>query len=90
MRKQLLLLECTQPYGLIMVPSDTINVLVNGLEIHWILLLGNLLGHLLLLRLTLCLTLVGAIVEIKHSVCFFGSLCRCENAIFGDNFVYKI
>lgn len=90
LRKQLLLLERTQSYSFIVMSSDTIYVLVNSLEIDWVLLLRNLLGYLLLLRLTLCLTLLSIIIEIKHTISFFRSLRCCENTLFSNDFVNEI
>ena len=70
-----------------MVAPDFIDVLVDCLEIHRVLLLRDC--RLLLRRLAVLLSAI-ALVEVKHAVCFLRALASGEDALFRDDLVDQV
>ena len=70
-----------------MVAPDFIDVLVDCLEIHRVLLLRD--RSLLLRRLAVLLS-ANALVEVKHAVCFLRPLASGEDALFRDDLVDQV
>lgn len=87
MREELLLLECAEADRLIVVAPDPVDVLVDCLEIHRILLLRN--QWLLLRRLAILLSTV-TLAEVEHAIGFLGALASREDALLGDDLVNQV